>query len=870
MTTWKPYPHQEEVADLLLNQHRNVILQAPTGAGKTDAALDPFKASSRHKARYTNFPNKCIYTVPMRVLANQFVEKYSNTLAGHKPTAPDLKLVAQQTGEHPDDPMFEARLTFATIDQVLSSFLIAPYGLPRSQANINAGAIISSYLVFDEFHLFDPKSTLPTALEMLRMLKGIAPFVIMTATFSTGMLQRLGKLLDAEVVGGAGYEAQWEALESQQKVRRYHTVEVPLSAAHILEVHASLTIKFSLVICNRVERAQGIFDDLRQDDLRQIVPADTAVYLLHARFMPEDRAKIERQIRAKLGKDADKSGSVIVVATQAIEVGVDISSAALHTELAPANSIVQRAGRCARYKGDEGDVYIYRYSSSTSGEVVDLLEDMSPYARPVSDAKNAHSNSSDNRALRAVIEKTWAAFSAHNGKLSYTDELAIIDQAHHEVDEAMLNALEANSYHHRQAMFACMNDKDSHKGVVQRFVRDSDSQRVIIHSNPNELLHKADKRPASSSPDPVGSANAGEPNRNKDKQAVSPYQLAAFNLHDGVVQGLVKQWLEQPLEEEPRHRVWCLHEDEDPESQRTVYSWKHLSDATQLSGSPLICVDPALAGYDSVRGFLPHEGTGWMTPAAEATKGGPSGGSLLLETYAAHIERVVSELQEATFPEAAYTAQKLEARLGLQAGTLHLSARLAATLHDTGKLSTGWQRFAHEWQKEIGETADLDPNEAYAHTDNYTKEHFERMKEFQKTVKRPPHAVESAAATCKVASAWLPGVTGLPATKNPIIAIYHAISCHHTPHVTGEFVPCVFVPNAIQQTRTVLKQHLPELGDRPITLPTKKDQEDMANNQVLKLAINKSNVSLYFAYLLLVRALRRADQRGTQRGVKAW
>ncbi|MDD5402900.1 MAG: hypothetical protein PHU52_06590, partial [Dehalococcoidales bacterium] len=108
--------------------------------------------------------------------------------------------VRQQTGEQQDDPKLEGDITFATIDQVLSSFLNIPYSLSLRQGNINAGAVISSYLVFDEFHLFAPDSTLPTTLEMLRMVKGVAPFLLMTATFSEALLERLAALLSAKIV----------------------------------------------------------------------------------------------------------------------------------------------------------------------------------------------------------------------------------------------------------------------------------------------------------------------------------------------------------------------------------------------------------------------------------------------------------------------------------------------------------------------------------------------------------------------------------------------------------------------------------------------------------------------------------------------
>src|SRR6266704_7186374 len=65
----KAYDFQIEVAEYLLHKRKNVILQAPTGSGKTGTALFPFLYAWQHKLA---FPRKCLYAVPLRVLTEQF------------------------------------------------------------------------------------------------------------------------------------------------------------------------------------------------------------------------------------------------------------------------------------------------------------------------------------------------------------------------------------------------------------------------------------------------------------------------------------------------------------------------------------------------------------------------------------------------------------------------------------------------------------------------------------------------------------------------------------------------------------------------------------------------------------------------------
>ena len=162
-TNSKPLrPFQKKVRDLIL-QDKNVILQAPTGAGKTRAALSPFVNNLGCAGR--SLPHTCLYATPLRVLSTQFHKEYQTVIAhidkkrgtdyGRYYERLEKSPVSIQTGEQPNDPQFESLITFCTIDQLLASFLGAPFSMGgRRRANLNVAAVLGSYLVLDEYHLY--------------------------------------------------------------------------------------------------------------------------------------------------------------------------------------------------------------------------------------------------------------------------------------------------------------------------------------------------------------------------------------------------------------------------------------------------------------------------------------------------------------------------------------------------------------------------------------------------------------------------------------------------------------------------------------------------------------------------------------------
>jgi CRISPR-associated endonuclease/helicase Cas3 len=128
----------------------------------------------------------------------------------------------------------------------------------------------------------------------------------------------------------------------EQPVKRHISVEAivdddPISVLQRLEDRRRV-----LVVFNTVRKAVETYVRLKQ--------LGHSPVLLHSRI-------VERERQKRLRKMLEKDGGGIFVTTQVVEAGVDVSFDVLITEAAPPDSLLQRAGRVARY-GGEGEVFV--------------------------------------------------------------------------------------------------------------------------------------------------------------------------------------------------------------------------------------------------------------------------------------------------------------------------------------------------------------------------------------------------------------------------------------------------------------------------------------------------------------------------------
>ena len=811
MAAMKPYAYQEKVSRLLL-EGKSVLLQAPTGAGKTRAAILPFLHGWRADTSEF-FPTKCIYTVPMRVLAHQFVNEYEEIAASIQRKYRRKLAVSIQTGDRPEDQRLESDLIFCTIDQFLSSYLTMPYGLPSRLANLNAGAAVGSYLVFDEFHLLDPNSTLPTTLHAIKQLHGIAPALLMTATFSRTMLQSLADYLDAEVVLVSPEEARKienRVVKQAPRQRVWQTADSPLSAEAVLKGHQ----KRSLALCNTVGRAQTLYRDLcRMRDLQNL---DCRILLLHSRFLPADRLETETELRRLFGKEADQSGSVIAVATQTIEVGVDITCETLHTELAPASSLIQRAGRCARFPGEQGRVVVYP------------VESYMPYGREKKDQEDEVYWVKEMRAAFAWLqENDGTAFD-------FGKEQKFVDAVATPRDQQVIEGLSIGRVERTESILRVLSG-DRQSADQRLLVRDADSRLVLVHSDPQTLLR-------------------------------NPYGATGFSLQPGTLYGMLNGWLDRGMDLDLDRSVMRLESDADiGESNRTEYSWLPLNHQSQISGSRVILVNSALAGYLRDEGFVADRGdTGFesLLPPASGERTW-EGYSYKLESYEEHIRLVLESFQEISLPELRFPAAALEKEARVRGvdwreGSVLQAAWLICLLHDVGKLSVGWQRWARAYQSAVGKSIGADF--AAAHTDSEWRNdaHKAAAKTVGRIYPKPHHAGEGALATAPILFQLL--------EKDLARAALTAITRHHTPFAR-ECQAYELESSASEHILATLPLVPADIGNA-IDLNRIKTQVSSPPPTFANLLIRPDQSVSWLAYTLLARALRRSDQAGTAKGTQ--
>lgn len=346
-----------------------LILSAPTGYGKSLISYGLYLGSLMADADWC----RVIHVLPMTSIIQDFAENARRKLGGNLKGG-DL---VEQHHDAPGSPFFAKRFIVTTLDTFALNLFKLPAVEVTKQLRYNTShfelpraMIYSSVVVFDEFHLFAPTESgesrmLTVAVSTITALaEAGVPVMIITAT----MDNRLAELLKQKISPVVdtvyeqyrlGEDQEWEQA-NRREISVIGQTETPEKTA--LELVAQK--KSVLIVANTVHTAIRMFQSLQANSA-----APNNLLLLHAKLSRSDRNSAMEKLK-EIKEDGNKiKGGNIVVSTQLVEAGVDLSFDALITEIAPAQNVVQRVGRVARM-GGQGELYYFTstHSGDTYGE----------------------------------------------------------------------------------------------------------------------------------------------------------------------------------------------------------------------------------------------------------------------------------------------------------------------------------------------------------------------------------------------------------------------------------------------------------------------------------------------------------------------
>ena len=351
-------------------EHDIVVVEAPTGYGKT-ALSQAFSLYSLGE----NF--KSLIAYPLRSLLEDQVLKFRYLMdnLGYG------DVVGTRYMHHFDSYYFVKPVTLTTIDTLsMCLFGLEPGDLDKSVSRYLEGSItwtlghylfarstvLLSNIVLDEAHLLaDTTKSLNFlgALLIIARQNGLK-LLLESATLPKAFIEALKSIqrdieiirFDENIDPDFVEERENKEIDFTRPCKveedKYEIILEWLREGKRIMNNEGLR---ALLVFNTVRDALETYNRLIASEFKEYV-----IILLHSRFTEKDRyikinklRELTRKLKKTLKKEnAEEKVEYIIVATQVIEAGVDISSNVFITDIAPANSLIQRLGRFLRYEGE--------------------------------------------------------------------------------------------------------------------------------------------------------------------------------------------------------------------------------------------------------------------------------------------------------------------------------------------------------------------------------------------------------------------------------------------------------------------------------------------------------------------------------------
>lgn len=406
----------------------NVLAIAPTGSGKTEASL--LWATNRG-------PGKVLFLMPTRVTSNSLYERIrtyfdpvdcgiSHSGAGvylalkmekePSKTAVDEESKAYEFRMLRQYKAFMAPVMVATVDQFLTaSFNIGDW-FSKELAAVGASVI------FDEIHAYDSYTLALITESIRRILELEGRVMVMSATMPRKLREHFQDLLCVEAPIVA------EELMNRRKCSWEYSHE-PLEA-YDKEILQSLKQGHKVaVVVNTVKEAQNLFRKWKNLLSERLPQKVDRVMCYHSNFIMRDRDRKERCLLENKDEGMRPANIDLLIATQVIEVSLDISFDLMFSECAPLDDLIQRAGRCNRFgKSKVGRFVIFSISDTAKKYV---YKDAGMVLQRTAEVLQEYSGLLSEHETGEMLEKVYRDFQIYNE--AYIDGQNLMDQLRGEI-----------------------------------------------------------------------------------------------------------------------------------------------------------------------------------------------------------------------------------------------------------------------------------------------------------------------------------------------------------------------------------------------------------------------------------------------------
>jgi CRISPR-associated endonuclease/helicase Cas3 len=373
------YEHQRQCTQA----PQDVVLVAPTGSGKTEAALLWAASSTRAKAP------RLLYMLPYQASINAMYKRLQTYAPNQVGLQHGRSLHALYRRVLEQEPNPRRAAAIAHREKTLSDLnhppirVLTPYQLLKTCFRLKGyeailSDVVGSSIVVDEVHAYEPER-LAMILGMMRYLKQEfdTNWFVMSATLPTLIHDTIEQLLEQITPITAPPEVF-------RKFRRHilHLIEGDIAeTANLDRIAATVTSgEAVLVCCNTVRKAQMVYAELA----KRLQDVNCPVLLLHSGFNARDRAAKEQAIIEMAATDVQRPvHGFALIATQVIEVSLNLSFDTIYSDPAPLDALIQRFGRVNRlpdanlrpvhvFSKPEGGQHIY--SADIVASTVRLLQ----------------------------------------------------------------------------------------------------------------------------------------------------------------------------------------------------------------------------------------------------------------------------------------------------------------------------------------------------------------------------------------------------------------------------------------------------------------------------------------------------------------